>query len=85
MEQAILDSLQYTLSLEDVEQTLTRSGHPPCDDIIELKEMLKEGDELWYFITPAETWTTILPRCGLEGVALIRHGRVVFEIFYSIS
>ena len=35
---------------------------------------MQEGDELWTFCTPPETWEHM---AGLGGIALVRHGKVV--------
>lgn len=52
---------------------------------LQFKDKMKDGDELWYFRTPQETWTEFIPRCGMEGYALIRGDKVVAEIFTSMS
>jgi len=38
---------------------------------------MQEGDELWTFCTPPETWEHM---AGLGGFALVRHGKMVARI-----
>jgi len=38
-----------------------------------LTEMI-EGDELWKFCSPEETWNNL---CGREGIALVRNGQLI--------
>ena len=35
---------------------------------------MRDGDELWEYRSPPETWTHM---CGREGVVLLRRGRVI--------
>jgi hypothetical protein len=75
MEQSILVSLQTRAKPDDLldEQWLY------------FKNKMKDGDEIWYFRTPEETWTEFFPRCGLEGYALVRGERLVAQILTSMS
>ncbi len=50
----------------------------------ELKTKIHPGDELWYFISPPETWTGSL-RCGMEGITLRRDGQTVDNVLLSLS
>ena len=52
--------------------------------MLRFKHQIKEGDEIWYYITPRETWTGC-PLYGREGYALIRDDKVIDEILLSIS
>ena len=38
---------------------------------------MQEGDELWTFCTPPETWEHV---AGFGGIAVVRHGKIVVEI-----
>jgi hypothetical protein len=38
---------------------------------------MQEGDELWTFCTPPETWEHMV---GLGGIVLVRHGKMVSKI-----
>lgn len=40
-----------------------------------LELQLAEGDELWKFASPSESW---LGKCGIAGLAIRRSGEVVF-------
>ncbi|MEQ2009810.1 MAG: hypothetical protein ABMA26_23750 [Limisphaerales bacterium] len=75
VEQSIIASLLRRIAQDDLldEQWLL------------FKDKMGDGDELWYFRTPQETWTEFFPRCGMEGYALIRDDKVVAEIFTSMS
>jgi hypothetical protein len=44
-----------------------------------------EGDEIWFFRTPQQTWTEFFPRRGMEGYALVRGQRVIAEVFTALS
>ncbi|MBX9792504.1 MAG: hypothetical protein K2Y37_26685 [Pirellulales bacterium] len=50
----------------------------------QLKAKIRPGDELWYFISPPETWTGF-PRCGMEGITLRRHGQTIDNVLLSLS
>lgn len=54
-------------------------------DWLKFKEQMQEGDEIWYFKTPPETWTKCFPLCGLEGYALICNDKIADLIVLSIS
>lgn len=43
---------------------------------------LREGDELWWYQTPPETWEML---CGREGLALVRDGKIIDFIFTAIN
>lgn len=40
----------------------------------EVLARLREGDELWWYETPQETWDAL---CGRAGFALVRDGEIV--------
>jgi hypothetical protein len=75
VEQSIIASLNRRVSREQLEDK----------QWLQLKDEMREGDELWYYITPRETWTTFFPRCGREGYVLVRDDKVVAEVLLSIS
>jgi hypothetical protein len=75
IEDGILASLQRRVSTDDL----------PEDERAQFIAQMQAGDELWYFLTPDETWTTLVPRCGLEGYALIRCGKVIELAITSMS
>jgi hypothetical protein len=75
MEASIIASLLRKISQEELLD----------EQWLQFRDKMLGGDELWYFRTPQETWTEFFPRCGMEGYALVRDGRVVAEIFTSIS
>jgi hypothetical protein len=74
IEQNIIASLKKRVRPDDLEDK----------DWLRFKSQMREGDEIWYYITARETWTA-LPHCGREGYALIRDDKVVDEILLSIS
>jgi hypothetical protein len=43
----------------------------------ELLAQMSEGDELWEFRSPPETWVRL---CGSAGYALIRRGKVIASV-----
>ena len=75
IEQSILASLQRRISSDDLLD----------EQWLQFRDKMKNGDELWHFRTPQETWTEFFPRCGMEGYALVRGDTVVAEIFSSMS
>lgn len=75
LEQSIIASLQRRVSPDDL----------PDEQWLQFKDLMQEGDELWFFRTPQETWTEFFPRCGMEGYALVRDEAVVAQIFTSMS
>jgi hypothetical protein len=75
MEASIIASLLKRISPDDLLD----------EQWLQLRDKMQDGDELWYFRTPKETWTEFFPRCGMEGYALVRDARVVAEIFTSLS
>lgn len=40
----------------------------------DIKSKMLEGDEVWKFSSPPETWTNM---CGRGGVCIVRNGHVV--------
>ena len=40
----------------------------------QLKSEMKDGDELWLFSSPIESWTNM---CGRGGICIVRNGEVV--------
>jgi hypothetical protein len=75
MEQSILISLQTQVKPDDLLD----------EQWLDFKNKIKDGDEIWCFRTPTETWTKFFPRCGLEGYALVRVNILVAHIFTSMS
>lgn len=75
IEQNIIASLKRRVRSDELED----------EQWLRFKGMVQAGDEVWYYITPRETWTEFFPRCGREGYALVRDDRVVEEILLSIS
>jgi hypothetical protein len=47
-----------------------------------LKSHMVEGDELWYFCSPQETWPALR---GRYGIALVRNGRAIETIILLMS
>jgi hypothetical protein len=47
-----------------------------------LKAQMVEGDELWLFRSPSETWRNM---AGCAGVALVRDGKIVAKIVTSMN
>jgi len=47
-----------------------------------LKDIIIEGDELWTFKSPPETWRQ---RRGREGIALVRDGKIVKDILTAMN
>lgn len=75
IEESIIASLKRQISPEELDD----------GDWLQFKGRMREGDELWYYKTPPDTWFTFFPRCGREGYALVRDDTVVHEILLSIS
>ncbi|MDQ7780518.1 MAG: hypothetical protein RDV41_12555 [Planctomycetota bacterium] len=44
---------------------------------LELKQRMQEGDELWEYCSPPETWKAF---CGRAGVCVVRNGEVIDSI-----
>lgn len=84
MEQDILDARRCQVTVGEVEADLPIHLRE-SQDWRDLKRQMLADDELWYFRTPEDTWTTAFPRCGMEGYALVRGGRVVEMFLLSIS
>jgi hypothetical protein len=47
------------------------------NDWNKLKQQMVDGDELWEYSSPADTWENL---CGRAGIALVRGGKVVDAI-----
>ena len=75
IEQSIIASLQRRVTQDDLLD----------EQWLHFKGKMQDGDELWFFRTPQETWTEFFPRCGMEGYALVRGDKVVAEILTSMS
>ena len=52
------------------------------DEWMQLKEQVREGDEVWLFCSPSEYWDRL---CGREGFALVRQGAIVGSILTSLN
>ena len=48
----------------------------------QLKDGMMDGDELWEYCSPSETWRSL---AGRQGIALVRNGDVVFAIVTMMS
>jgi len=48
----------------------------------ELLSWIKEGDELWEFSSPQETWECM---AGREGIVLIRKGKMIGSIITRMN
>jgi hypothetical protein len=75
IEESIIASLKKRIGSNDLED----------EHWIQFKGQLKEGDEIWYYKSPAETWTKWAPLCGREGYALVSDDKVVDEILLAMS
>jgi hypothetical protein len=75
IEASIIASLKRRISPDDLEDR----------DWLRFKGQMKEGDEIWHYKSPPETWTVWFPLCGREGYALVRDDKVVDEILLAIS
>src|SRR4029078_12158664 len=88
IEQSIMESRQRKVTTAEAESA-TLIDSVPFGAINEewnkFKGQLRESDELWYFCTPEETWTTLFPRCGLEGYVIVRDGKLFDELLTSVS
>ena len=87
MAQSVLDARLRRVTPSEAERANVVNGvtfghiH---DDWERLKAKLAEGDELWYFRTPDETWRAV-PNCGLEGYAIVRQGTLFDLILTGIG
>lgn len=52
--------------------------HQWCD----LKKELQDGDELWLFSSPKETW---LNMCGRAGICIVRSGNIVYSLTTTLN
>ena len=41
-----------------------------------------EGDELWEFTSPADTWQNL---CGRQGIAIVRNGEVLSSLVTEMN
>ncbi|MDD5542003.1 MAG: hypothetical protein PHX83_02420 [Acidobacteriia bacterium] len=46
------------------------------------KSKIIDGDELWEFSSPPETWERL---AGREGLSIVRHGEVIHSIVTAMS
>mgnify|MGYP001553335197 CR=1 FL=1 len=73
--QSIIASLKRRVSPDDL-----------CDEEwLRFRDQIQEGDEIWYYKTPIETWKEWVPLCGREGYVIVRDDQIVDEILLSIS
>jgi hypothetical protein len=75
IEQSIIASLKRRISPDDLEDK----------DWLRFKENMKDGDEIWYYRTPQETWNEWFPLCGREGYVIVRDDKIIDEILLAIS
>jgi hypothetical protein len=73
--QSILASLKRRVSSDDLYD----------EQWLQFRDLMQEGDEIWYYKTPIETWTEWFPLCGREGYVLVRDDKIIEEILLSIS
>ena len=76
--------LQLKLTVREAEdkhmvhhRNLSRKGVPfgfQNSEWMELLIEMIEGDELWEFCSPEETWRNL---CGREGIALVRDEKII--------
>ena len=83
----IMSWMQKRITVEEAEAanlvTDERLGPDPVpfgfinDDWKKLLSLMREGDELWEFDSPPETWEKL---AGRRGIALVRECRVLYTI-----
>jgi len=49
---------------------------------LNLKRKIQEGDELWEYCSPPETWENL---CGREGVCLVRGEEIIDRIITKMN
>jgi len=47
-----------------------------------LTVQMVEGDELWEFTSPADTWQNL---CGRQGIAIVRNGEVLSSLVTEMN
>lgn len=47
-----------------------------------IKSSLIEGDELWEFCSPIETWENLM---GCQGICLVRNEEIIMEIITQMN
>ena len=52
------------------------------DDWLRLKRQLQEGDELWEFCSPPESWDNLY---GREGICIVRNGEIIDRIIMKMN
>ena len=79
------DWLDKRVSIGEVEAGF-EGEDSPCEDWLKswtsLKEAMQEGDELWTYCSPAETWEHL---CGRAGYAVVRDGEIVDDILTEMN
>ncbi len=73
--QSIIASLKRRVGPDDLRD----------DQWLQFRDQMQEGDEIWYYKSPMETWTEWFPLCGREGYVLLRDGEIIDEILLSMS
>ena len=79
------DRLTKQTSVEELEAEKSSTGKPfgnIHDEWLALKAHIQEGDELWYWTTSEETWSTL---CGRAGVALVREKKVIGSLITDMN
>lgn len=84
--------LEKQISIEEAERThavVDKSlGSDPVpfgfisEDWNQLKNQFRDGDEIWKYSSPSDTWEHL---CGSAGIALVRDGKVIFVVETEIS
>jgi len=67
--------LKTKITIEEAKQTDPYS----C---LQFNEQLQEGDELWEFVSPPETWKHL---CGRAGICIVRKGEVIDSYITKLS
>jgi hypothetical protein len=84
------DWLSRRLTVDEAEAQYTYDGVPfgAINTVWQKLKAIVLSDpttELWAFRSPQATWTTIVPRCGWEGYAVLKDGKIVDFILTALS
>lgn len=79
------DWLVRNVSVADVEAGF-EGGDRPCEEWLKewsrLKAAMQEGDELWEYSSPPDSWEHL---CGRAGYAVVRGGEIVDDILTMMN
>lgn len=94
----IKDWLIKRITVEELETAMLRNEHPkeksgvfslaPLDNITntdawkKMKASLIEGDEIWEFCSPGESWKRMM---GTTGICVIRNDKVIMDIATTMN